>query len=231
MELPAGVESIFVSTEDEKRIELWRLPASSSRVAVIFHGNAGDLANFFPYQQYFESIGITSYGFDYRGYGRSTGWPSESGLYLDERAVTNYVMQREKIKSDSLILVGVSIGAGVAAHAANEFKVGTLVLFSPFRSLPDAIRAVPLFGVLHPFSFYSFPVQREVAKLDANCFIVAHGQKDNVIPFAQGQTVYNAYRGKGNTTFLSSPQGSHNDLLFLLHQQLTKSLESCWNAT
>jgi len=228
-ELPPGVESIFISTEDEERIELWRLPKSSARVAIIFHGNAGDVGNFFSYQKYFESIGITSYGFDYRGYGLSTGWPSERGLYLDAQAVTNYVMQREKIKSDSLILVGVSIGSGAAAHAANEFDVGTLVLFTPFTSMPDAIQATPVLGILSPFSFYSFPVQQHVTELKDTCLIVAHGKKDNVIPFAQGQAVYQAYRGKGYRKFLSSAESSHNDLFFRLHGQLTKSLESCWN--
>lgn len=229
-DLPPNVESIFITTEDAKRLELWRLPSSSnSRVAIVFHGNAGDVRNFFPYQQYLESIGITSYGFDYRGYGKSTGWPSEQGLYKDARAVVSYIMKRENIGSEQLIFLGVSIGGGAAAHAATEFNVGTLVLLSPFTSLPNAIKATPLFGFLDSFSFYEFPVEHDVKQLDNTCFIVAHGEKDNVIPFSQGQEVFRAYKGSRFSSFIASPDASHNDVLFKIYGKLTKAIASCEN--
>src|SRR5690606_31161327 len=117
--LPPGVESVFVKTPDEKQLEVWRLAVAESRyVAIVFHGNAGDVENFFVFQQYLQTLGITSYGFDYRGFGKSSGWPSEEGLYIGSDTVIDYVLDKEGVDPDSLILVGVSIGSGPASYSA-----------------------------------------------------------------------------------------------------------------
>ena len=188
--LPAGVTSNFIETKDKELIEVWRQEVDSNdkRVAIIFHGNAGDIENFYAFQKYFRSIGITNYAFDYRGYGKSSGWPSEDGLYLDGKATTEYVLKREDIPSTKLIIVGISIGSGPASEIAKNFKVGTLLLFAPFTSLPDAVKIVPLFGLLHPFTIYDFPVQKNVEQLNYTCLIIAHGTNDGVIPYSQGKS-------------------------------------------
>lgn len=227
--LPNQVESIFVRTNDGNDLELWRLPTSAhAPVAVIFHGNAGDVENFFPYQKYFHSIGITSYGFDYRGYGKSSGWPSEQGLKLDTRAVLDYVRHRESILDADLIIVGVSVGSGPASFGATEFKPGALILFSPFISLKDAVKAVPVLGYLHLFTLYEFPVKMNVGQLTDSCLIVAHGEKDNVIPFVQGREVFGNYRGNRATSFILSPEASHNDILFKNYDKITLALKNCF---
>jgi pimeloyl-ACP methyl ester carboxylesterase len=227
--LPNQVESIFVNTKDGKELELWRLPTSNpAPVAVIFHGNAGDVENFFPYQKYFHSIGITSYGFDYRGYGKSSGWPSEQGLKLDTRAVLDYVRERESISDKDLIIVGISIGSGPASFGATEFKPGALILFSPFISLVDAVKAVPLLEYLHPFTLYEFPVKMNVGQLSNSCLIVAHGEKDNVIPFAQGREVFSNYHGNRFSSFILSPEASHNDILLETYDKITLAIQNCF---
>ncbi len=230
-ELPENVESIFVTTADNEKLELWRLEQPSSKqVAVIFHGNGADVANFFPYQQYFASIGITSYGFDYRGYGKSSGWPSERGLYLDGQAVIHYILEREKISLKEIVIVGISIGSGAAAHMAAEFNPGALILFSPFASLAEAVRNVPLFGLLSKFTMYDFSVKEDVQRLNTSCLILAHGEKDNVIPIEQGKDVFDAYRGTSFSKFLISPTASHNDILFKIYPEVTTSIKTCFSA-
>jgi len=227
--LPEHVESIFIETADHQRLELWRLPvADSKQVAVIFHGNAGDVANFFPYQQHFAQAGISSYGFDYRGFGRSSGWPTtERGLYLDAEAVVDYVLDREGIKADSLIITGISIGSGPATYITNKIEPGAVMLFSPFISLPEVIRTVPLFGLLYRFSFYQFPVLYNVAALQTACLIVIHGERDDIIPVEQGKAVFAAYQGSGYSELIISEVASHNDLLFRLERSFSQILQRC----
>ena len=228
--LPADVESIFVDTSDGEKLEVWRLGLSQKApVAVIFHGNGGDVENFLPYQKYFQSLGITSYGFDYRGYGRSSGWPSEEGLYTDAKAVVDYVLSRESLSNKELIVVGISVGTGPASYAAAEFDPGALVLVSPFISLSEAIKSRPLIGILHTFAFYDFPVKQHVGKLVETCLVVAHGEKDNVIPFSQGQAVFKNYHGRKFSAFIDSSEASHNDILFKSYPRVTKALRSCFS--
>lgn len=225
--LPEGVIGRFVETLDGERLEVWKLPVVGSKsAAVIFHGNAGDVENFFPYQKFFQQLGITSYGFDYRGFGKSSGWPSEEGLEADAHAVLRHVTEVERVPADSLILVGVSIGTGPASFAARVYKPKTLLLISPFISLPEAVATVPLFGLLHPFIRHEFPVAENVRSLKGTCVIVAHGQKDSVIPSAQGRAVADA-APPGTATFLLVQGASHNDVLNHAAQRIAQVLASC----
>lgn len=229
--LPAGVSSKYIPTSDGKRLELWKLGTNAQKpVAVIFHGNGGDIENFFPYQQYFSSIGITSYAFDYRGYGTSTGWPSERGLEIDTDAVLREILAAEQIDAKDLIVVGVSVGSGPASYAAAKYSPRMLILFSPFISLPDAIRSRPIVGLLSRFSFYSFPVAANVSRLKDTCVVVAHGDEDNVIPYNQGRVVYE-HAKVPFARFISAKNASHNDVLFKAHSQLTPIIRECINAT
>jgi len=226
--LPERVEGSFITTNDGAHLEIWRLPVKASqKVAVIFHGNGGDVENFFIYQRYFHSIGFTSYGFDYRGYGKSTGWPSERGLYLDTDAAIEFVLGKENIEASQLTLVGISVGSGPAAYGANKFQPKALILFAPFESLPAAVKSTPLLGFLHPFTIYEFPVKQHVSSLRKTCLIVAHGKRDQVIPFKQGDQVFQSYRGSGFSEFLISETAKHNDIIHKIHPQLTTTIQKC----
>lgn len=226
--LPKDVESIFVETLDNENIELWRQGSDSSQyVAVIFHGNAGDVLNFFPYQTFFKELGITSYDFDYRGFGKSSGWPSEAGLYLDSKAVVDYVLKREKINPKKLIFFGISIGTGPAAYSASIYEPGALILLSPYTSLPELIKDMPFFGFLHPFSFYELDTLNYVKSLNETCLIVAHGSKDITIPPRHGMDVYSSFTGSAYSDFIKEPIAGHNDLFFRISDALKNSINNC----
>lgn len=226
--LPEGVRSYFVDTEDGNRLEVWHLPVvNASSTVVVFHGNGASMSNFFPYQKYFAARGITSYGFDYRGYGKSTGWPSEKGLYLDSDAVIKFVADMEKIDPEKLIIAGVSIGSGPAAYAAARIQPKALILFSPYESLPEAIGATPVFGVFKVFSWYQFPVKQYVSELKGPCLIVVHGVNDTIIPIAQGRTVAGAYRGSGISTLVEAPSAGHNDILLMAAKEVSHAMTRC----
>jgi hypothetical protein len=225
--IPAGVESLRVRTVDSQSLEVWRLPVPDSRrVAVVFHGNAGDVANFLPYQRYFEELGVTSYGFDYRGYGTSTGWPSEDGLYRDAEAVIDDALRRESITRDELILTGISIGTGPAAYAAAKYKPKVALLITPFTNLPDVIGGTPLFGIFRSFAWHTFPVKQFVASLSDTCVVVAHGNADTVIPFDLGRQVYQSARHR-NAKFVTSPTAGHNDIFFQSVSEITAAIYGC----
>ena len=122
--VPPRVKSSFIETEDGKRLEVWRLPAAEGvppapNVGLVFHGNGDSLDGFFFLQQWFSKLGMVSYGFDYRGYGRSSGWPSELGLVRDADAVWDYVITQERAEPSQMVVFGYSIGAAPAARIAS----------------------------------------------------------------------------------------------------------------
>lgn len=230
--LPDQVEGVFIHTEDGERLEVWKKTVRDSPAAVvIFHGNAGTVANYYHYQRLFNQAGLTSYGFDYRGYGKSSGWPSEEGLYKDADAVIEFVLKDEQIEVEQLIVVGISIGSGPASYAAEKFKTKVLILYAPFSSLKHAASEVPFFGLLSPFLFHDFPVENRVARLDDSCLIVVHGRQDTIIPFPQGEQVFSAYRGSGLKKFIQLPDAGHNDLLHPSGKPVVKAIADCLETT
>jgi fermentation-respiration switch protein FrsA (DUF1100 family) len=225
--IPSGVESLRVMTADHESLEVWRLSVPHSRrVAVVFHGNAGDVANFFSYQKYFAEMGVTSYGFDYRGYGTSTGWPSEEGLYRDADAVIEEALQRESLARSALIVTGISIGTGPAAYAAAKYQPGVALLITPYTSLPDVIGATPLFGIFRPFVWHTFPVKRFIATLSGTCVVIAHGKNDTIIPFDMGHQVYQAAQHL-RATLVTSPTAGHNNIFSQTVGEITEAIKGC----
>lgn len=226
------LESSFVTSADGTAINVWYYPAarepnSDKHAAIIFRGNGGFLNGFFFVQQWFSAQGIPSYIFDYRGYGESEGWPSEAGIYADAEAVWEHVVKRESISPQKIILFGLSIGTGPAAFLAEKKQVGTLLLVSPYTSIPDLARETSSLGFLSPFLWYSFAVKEFLPKLDNTCLVIAHGKKDVLIPYSHGEKLQDLYRGKKGVSFIGHAEADHNNVFFYVEQELKTKLQAC----
>ena len=229
---PAGVESNFVPTSDGESINYWRLKPTSEGplrgyAAVIFHGNGGALPMFVGIQEWLSGLGAVSYGFDYRGYGLSSGWPSEDGIYRDGEAVLQEVLNREKIGPEKLILYGLSIGTGFAAKKAASYQPAALVLVSPYISIPEVAAESFITRLLTPLLRYQVSTSKYVSEVKKSCFFVAHGRKDDIIPFSHGEKVYQAYKGSGVKMFLDMEDVGHNDAYYGSKQRLGQLIASC----
>lgn len=224
-----AVSSFFVETAPGVALEVWALPGegeSRCKTAVLIaHGNGGALPMFFSLQSWLRSLGISSYGFDYRGYGASNGWPSEQKLLQDAEVVFQEMLRREELRPEQAVLLGVSIGAGSVAYLAQKYHPRALVLLSPFVSIPAMLEQMPLLRYLKPFLWYRFPVAEQVAMLKATALVVAHGRLDTVVPFAQGEAVANSYSGDSLQTIFVDAAG-HNDLFPNVQQQLANALRT-----
>lgn len=131
-------EQLQVSTADGVKLHGWQMPVPESRFTVLhFHGNAGNISHRLSLYRKWQSMGLSVYAFDYRGYGKSEGKPDEAGLYEDARAVWKDVTHRLGVKPEQVILAGRSLGAAVAAKLATEVKAAGVVLETPFTNIPD----------------------------------------------------------------------------------------------
>lgn len=189
--LPPGHERVAIETADGLSLEAaWR-PATQGRPTVVFfHGN-GD--NWGGGSAATEGLAAAGFGVllpEYRGYAGNPGSPSETGLYADGRAAIAWLGQ-QGIAPDRIVIVGNSIGSGVATQMALEHEPAALVLISPFISLPgvagEKIWWAPA-SLLVRDRFYNLA---KIGRIKAPV-LVLHGDTDKVIPFAHGQPLADA---------------------------------------
>ncbi len=140
-ELDCAFEDVYFTSRDGVRLNGWFMPApkNSARarlVILLMHGNAGNLSHRASYYQAWLELGLNVFAFDYRGFGRSAGRPSEEGTYLDAQAAHEWLRQKGFAPTEILAL-GKSLGGGVASELALRETIGGLILQNTFTSIPD----------------------------------------------------------------------------------------------
>lgn len=195
---PAAVglpyEETVLTTEDGVSLSAWWVPATQARATVVhFHGNAGNIGDRLELLQIFNALGLNVLLFDYRGYGKSTGSPSEDGVYRDAQAVWRHLTRERGLAPEQIVLHGQSLGGAVACWLAAHERPAALILESSFTSAPD------LAAELYPW----LPV-RLLARLRFNTrellegvtapVLVIHSRDDEIIPYAHGQRLFEAAR-------------------------------------
>jgi fermentation-respiration switch protein FrsA (DUF1100 family) len=205
-------EEVYFTTSDNKRLHGWFIPNDTGRFTVIFcHGNAGNISHRIAKISILHSLGLGSFFFDYRGYGRSEGTPCEPGLYKDAFAAYDYLTGQRKIPGDNIILYGESIGAAVAIDLAQTRKVKALIAEGAFTSGKDM--AGIAFPLIPHFLFSSrFDSVSKIKNLGCPKLII-HSADDEIVPFYLGKRLFDAakapkeflkLRGGHNTAFLDS---------------------------
>jgi uncharacterized protein len=228
---PAAVglsyESVDLITSDNIHLDAWFIAAPEERGVILFcHGNAGNISHRLDSLLLFHRLGFSTLIFDYRGYGRSQGAPSEAGTYLDVEAAWEYLTRERSVAPAHIILFGRSLGAAVAVHQAARHRPGALIVESSFSSVPD------LAAELYPF----LPV-RWLSRLDYNVqqmlptvscpLLVVHSRDDEIIPFRHGRALYAAANEPKQFLELS---GGHNDGFLLAGQTYTRGLNDFLSA-
>lgn len=198
-----------VTTRDGERIRVWHLPRPDARAQIVyFHGNGGNLSLWSDilvdvHRQRFDVV-----AFDYRGYGESSGRPSERGLYQDTDAVLALVNATLRRRDLPLLYWGRSLGSTLAAYAASQHAPSGLILEAGFPSMRAVLETNPVLWVLSWFASYEFPTVRWMSAVRAPS-LVLHGDRDSVIPYRLGQRLYEAIPGPKR--FVSLKDGDHND--------------------
>lgn len=180
------------------------------RVVAYFHGNGEDLADSIPMISLLRSLGVGVLAVEYPGYGIAGGTPSEQGAYSAAESALGWLRTEHGIGADRVILLGQSLGTGVASEMAKRGLGARLVLISPFTSILDMGRRmlpfVPAIFVRHRFD--------TAAKAPGIALpvLIVHGTEDEVVPFAMGERLSRAFP---HAQLVSIPGGRHNELLTL----------------
>jgi abhydrolase domain-containing protein 17 len=202
---PEGMQTIRDSNGSDIAILHLRNPAARFTIW-FFHGNAEDLGDGEAWLHALRDAGYSVLGFDYPGYGLSSGKPSESALNSSARAVRDHLRKTLKVTPAQTLIFGRSLGGGPAVQMVLEEPVGGLILQSSFTSV---YRVVTKSRVL-PFDF--FENERKLPGVACPISIM-HGERDEVIPFTHGEALFAVAREPKR--FFPVPGARHNDFLLV----------------
>ena len=135
-------------------------------------------------------MGFNVLAFDYRGYGRSDGEPSEAGLFRDVRAAYAHLCGPLAQEARSVVLFGHSLGGAVAIEAALHCEVAGLVVQSSFTHIRDMARSVMPWGT-SLIARNQFRSLGKVGRIGVPKLFV-HGSDDPTVPVAMGRRLFDA---------------------------------------
>lgn len=216
-------ETLRIETRDQENLHGWFLPAADNHGSVIlfFHGNAGNISHRLDTLRILQALGHAVFIFDYRGYGESSGTPSESGLHEDAQAAWTYLRERG-YDASNIILFGRSLGGAVAARLAGEVTPGGLVIESAFTSVPDIASELYPWLPVRWLARMQFDTRSQVAEVDVPVLVV-HSRDDEIIPFHHGRRIFEAAHEPKSLLEL---RGSHNEGFLQSEPQYVRGLEA-----
>ncbi len=201
-------EDVPLRTADGETLGAWFIPADAPRATLIMcHGNGGNIGHRVDAIRFFHGLGLNVLIFDYRGYGTSTGQPSEEGVHRDAQAAWQHLVGERGIPAGRIIVFGRSLGGAVAARLARDARPAGLVIEAAFTSVPD------MGASLYPFLPVRLLCRYRLSTADClpavTCpVLVAHSPDDSLVPYRQGLALFNAARPPKRMVKLS---GEHND--------------------
>lgn len=187
---------LAIPTFDGERLHGWWIPAPRQPPLahlLYCHGNGGNVSHYTDRARYLGMQGLDVLMFDYRGFGRSTGAPSEAGLYADARAARATLLRLEGVASERVFYLGESMGGAVALELALEQPPRGLVLQSTFTSIRELTRIRAPWAPVR-FLPDHFPSAARVGRLTVPLLSI-HGDRDGTIPIALGRRLFDLAPG------------------------------------
>ncbi len=191
-DLRLNYRDVYFYSVDGKRLHGWFFPLGEEGPVLLFcHGNAGNISHRLDNIRYLLDRKLQVFIFDYRGYGRSSGSPSEKGIYLDGRAAYDHLINKENILPDNIVIFGRSLGAAVALDLALNRNARSLIIESAFTSVKDMAKTLFPFKALSPVMPQNYNNLMKIARVRVPKLII-HGKADKIVPFSMGTKLFEA---------------------------------------
>ena len=202
-------DEVSFSASDGVQLHGWFVPGKSDVTWLWFHGNAGNISHrLHNLRLLHQRLGVNILLFDYRGYGRSEGKPSEQGTYRDAEAALAYLRSRPDVDNGKIVYFGRSLGAGVAVELARRDPPHALILESPVPSIPRMARLSFPYLPLGPLLSTRYDSLAKIGAIEAPLLLL-HGDKDDIIPIKEGRRLFDA--ASEPKSFYTIQGAGHND--------------------
>ncbi len=206
-DLGLSAEDVWLTPEPEVKLHAWFFPHPRPLATLLFcHGNAGNVSHRLENVAHLLQTDFQVLLFDYRGYGHSSGQPSEQGLYRDAAAAWAHMAERPDTAGAPQVIFGRSLGGAVAVHLASHVPADALIIESTFRSIHALTR------LMLPVPLPSLPVKYDsltrMRRLKMPLLVI-HGEEDELIPFEEGQALFEA--APQPKAWYPIPGAGHND--------------------
>ncbi|MBI4376978.1 MAG: alpha/beta hydrolase [Elusimicrobia bacterium] len=205
-----GYEELSLKTPDGETLHAWFIPAAhGSRAPVLLfcHGNGGNISHRLEKIKIFRAAGLSVLAFDYRGYGRSTGRPSELGTYEDAQTAYRWLIEQGRARAENIVLYGESLGAGVAVELARRLPSAGLIIDSGFTSIVDMGKHYFPWLPVRWLARYRYDNLSKIPGLSIP-ILVLHSPQDDIIPYPMGLRLFEAARAPKRFVEL---KGDHNE--------------------
>ena len=188
-------EDAFFQTEDGQRLHGWFVPGAGDVTLLWHHGNGGNIGHRLPdIHRLHGGLGVNILIFDYRGYGRSSGAPSEGGLYHDAEGALRYLRSRDDVDPERVVYFGRSLGVAIAVELAVRHRPYGLILESGFPSIAYMAEVnrpwLPAWVVQRIISARYDSIAK-IGGLDVPLLMV-HGDMDETVPLSAGRALFDA---------------------------------------
>ena len=184
-------QDVFFETKDHLKLHGWFFPANDAQKTLLFfHGNSGNVgSNLELISLFVTDLHVNVFGVDYRGFGKSEGHPSETGLYQDAQAAYEYLTQVRKINKDNIIIFGQSLGGAIAIDLASKRPAGALIVENTFTCALDMARK--MYPYL-PIQFFIKSRFNSRSKIKTVLYpkLIIHAAQDETVPFRQGEELF-----------------------------------------
>lgn len=220
-------EAVKIPSEDGIALDGWYVPSPQARATLLFlHGNAGNIGDRLDLIEMFHRLGLNVLIVDYRGYGNSTGTPSETGTYRDAETAWRYLRETRGIPAGDIVVFGESLGGAIAAHLAARHTPRALVLYAAFTSIPEMARHY--YPYLPTDLLARLRYDTRAALGEIRCpLLLLHSRDDEITPFRMGQELLGAALPPKKLVEL---RGGHNDALFVSREAVVGALEEMFQA-
>lgn len=205
-------EDAFFETKDGVMLHGWFVPAEDSFATILYcHGNAGNISHRVEIARMFNQRKMDFFIFDYRGFGKSKGMPTEKGTYLDAQAAYDFLINKKGIGKSRIVIYGKSIGAAIAIDLATKTDAAALISESSFLSTKAMAREIYPYLPFWLFIRSKYNADRKINKVNIPKLII-HSQNDEIVPFAHGQKLFDLAKPPKEFYVM---RGGHNDAFYI----------------
>jgi len=219
-------KEVSLTTPDGEVISAWWIPHPEARGTLLFlHGNAGNISHRLDSINIFHHLGLSVFIIDYRGYGKSTGKPSELGTYIDAETAFNYLINENRVESGNIFIFGRSLGGAVATWLAEKHTPSGLIIESSFTSIGEMGKHYYPYLPTSILARIKYSSIDRIANIKSPTLFV-HSKHDEIVPYKLGRNLFTEALNETTTakSFLDTI-GGHNDGFLLSGKQYIDGLD------